>query len=113
MQLLFKFKGPLLKPKPKIIFFEIFEFFNNHISHLTQHSTINMALKWDHKNIFNKITIFIKFRWSPNVLFGLFDCDSTHPFSKPKNSNNVLLMFEPLWTYIDFYFNFNFWIITT
>jgi hypothetical protein len=46
MQLLFKFKVPLLKPKPKIIFLNFyFELFNIHISHLTLHSMINMALK--------------------------------------------------------------------
>ncbi len=74
MQLLFKFKSPLLKPKPKIIFFE---FFNIHINHLALHSMINMALKWHHKNIFNKITVFIKFWWLPNMFFGSFDCDYT------------------------------------
>jgi hypothetical protein len=58
MQLLFKFKGPLLKLKPKLLFFE---FFNIHISHLTLYSMINMALKWHHKNISNKITVFIEF----------------------------------------------------
>jgi hypothetical protein len=36
---------------------------------------INMALKWHHKNISNKIIIFIKFWQSPDVLFGSFDCD--------------------------------------
>jgi hypothetical protein len=62
MQLLFKFKGPLLKPKPKIIFLNFyFQFFNTHISHLAQHCTINMELKWHHKNISNNITIFIEF----------------------------------------------------
>jgi hypothetical protein len=58
MHLLFKFKGPLLKPKPKIYISEIF---NIHISHLTLHSMINMALKWHHKNISNKISVFIEF----------------------------------------------------
>jgi hypothetical protein len=84
MQLLFKFKCPLLKPKPNFILFWIFvfEFFNTHISHLTQHSMINMALKWHHKNIFNKITIFIEFWWSLDVLFGSFDCDYTQEESK-------------------------------
>jgi hypothetical protein len=78
MQLLFKFKGLLLKPKPKIIFLNFcFEFFNIHISHLTLHSMINMSLKWHHKNISNKIIIFIKFWRSPNMLFGLFDYDCT------------------------------------
>jgi hypothetical protein len=38
---------------------------------------IDMALKWHHKNISNKIIIFIEFWWSPNVLFGLLDCDYT------------------------------------
>jgi hypothetical protein len=55
MQLLFKFKGCLLKPKPKILYFE---FFNIQINHLALHSMIKMALKWDHKNIFNKIIVF-------------------------------------------------------
>jgi len=32
---------------------------------------INMALKWHHKNISNKIIVFIEFWQSPNVLFGL------------------------------------------
>jgi hypothetical protein len=31
------------------------------ISHLAQHSMINMALKWHHKNISNKIIIFKEF----------------------------------------------------
>jgi hypothetical protein len=75
MQMLFKFKGPLLKLKPKLI---IFEFFNIHISHLALHSMIQMALKWQHKNISNKIIVFIEFWWSPNVFFGSFDCDCTH-----------------------------------
>ncbi len=48
------------------------------ISHLAQHSTINMVLKWHHKNISNKIIIFIKFWRSPDVLFDLFNCDCTH-----------------------------------
>ncbi len=44
MQLLFKLKGLVLKPKPKIILFEFFfEFFNIHISHLAKHSMINIA----------------------------------------------------------------------
>ncbi len=77
-QLLFKFKGPLLKPKPKIFFLNFeFEFFNIHISHLALHSMINMALKWHHKNISNKIIDFINFWWSHDVLFGSFDCDYT------------------------------------
>jgi hypothetical protein len=47
------------------------------ISHLAKHSTINMALKWHHKNIFNKNIIFIEFWRLPNVLFDSFDCDYT------------------------------------
>jgi hypothetical protein len=78
MQLLFKFKGPLLKPKPKFIFLNFIKKFNIHISHLAVHSMINMALKWHHKNISNKIIVFIEFRLSPNMLFGLFDYDYTH-----------------------------------
>jgi len=54
-----------------------FEFFNIHISHLALHSMINMALMWHHKNITNKITIFIEFWRSPYVFFGSFDCDCT------------------------------------
>jgi len=78
MQLLFKFKGPLLKPKPKKIILNFyFEFFNIHISHLALHFMINMALKWHHKNIFNKITIFIEFWCLPDMFFSLFDCDYT------------------------------------
>jgi hypothetical protein len=74
MQMLFKFKGPLLKTKPKII---IFEFFNIHINHLKLHSMINMALKWHHKNIYNKIIVFINFWQVPNVFFASFDYDYT------------------------------------
>ncbi len=85
MQLLFNFKGPLLKPKPKIIIFNyFFEFFNIHINNLTIHSMINMALKWHHKNTSNKITIFIKFWQTPNIFFGLFNCDYTHCKNKTK-----------------------------
>ncbi len=47
------------------------------INHLAQHSMINMALKWYHKNISNKIIIFSEFWQSPNVLFDSFDCDYT------------------------------------
>jgi hypothetical protein len=36
-----------------------------------------MALKWHHKNISNKITIFIEFWRLPSVLFDSFDCDYT------------------------------------
>jgi len=39
---------------------------------------INMALKWHHKNISNKIIIFIEFWWSLDMFFSLFDCDYTH-----------------------------------
>jgi hypothetical protein len=55
MQILFKFKGPLLKPKPKIIFNFYFEFLNTHISHLAQLPMITMTLKWHHKNILTKL----------------------------------------------------------
>ncbi len=57
------------------------EFFNIHITHVSQHSMINMALKWHHKNVFNKIIIFIEFWWSPNMFFGPFDCDYTHYYN--------------------------------
>jgi hypothetical protein len=59
MQLLFKFKGPLLKPKLNFFFFNFyFEVLNTHISHLTQIPMITMALKWHHKNVSNKILSF-------------------------------------------------------
>jgi hypothetical protein len=78
MQLLFKFKGPLLKPKPKIIFFNFyFESLNIHINHLSQLSMIIMASKWHHKNISNKITVLKEFQWLFDMVFGLFDCDCT------------------------------------
>jgi hypothetical protein len=48
------------------------------ISQLTQHSTINMALKWHHKNIFNKIIVFTNFWQLVDVLFDSFDCDYSH-----------------------------------
>jgi hypothetical protein len=54
-----------------------FEFFNAHISHLTQHFMISMVLKWYHKKISHKIVVFIKFWWSFDVIFGSFDCDCT------------------------------------
>ncbi len=55
-----------------------FEFFNIHISHLTLHSMVNMALKRNHKNISNKTIVFMEFWWSLDVLFGSIDCDYTH-----------------------------------
>jgi len=55
-----------------------FELFNIQINHLALHSMIKMALKWHHKNISNKIIVFIKFWQFPNVFFGSFDCDYTH-----------------------------------
>jgi hypothetical protein len=62
-----------------IIFLKIcFECFNIHISHLALHSIIDMTLKWHHKNISNKIIVFIKFWQLPNVFFSLFNCDYTH-----------------------------------
>jgi len=75
MQILFKFKGFLLRLKHKIIYFE---FFNIHISHLTLHFMINMPLKWHHKNKSNKIAIFIKFWQLLDMFFGSIDCDCTH-----------------------------------
>ncbi len=48
------------------------------ISHLAQHSMINMALNWHHKNIFNKIIVFIEFWLSFDVFFDSFDYDYTH-----------------------------------
>jgi hypothetical protein len=54
--MLFKFKGPFLKPKPKIVFFQFyFEFLNIHISHLAQLPMITMALKWHHKTYLTKL----------------------------------------------------------
>ncbi len=69
-----KVQRSFIKIKTQNIFFEIF---NIHISHLTLHSMINMALKWHHKNISKKITIFIEFWRSLDMLFALFDCDYT------------------------------------
>ncbi len=80
MQLLFKFKGRLLKPKPKIIFFQFyFEFLNIHISHLAQLPMITMGLKWHHKNIYNKIIVFKELWRLSNMVFGSIDYDCTHP----------------------------------
>jgi hypothetical protein len=79
MQMLFKFKSPLLKPKPKLFFSNFyFEFPNSHIGHFTKLPMITMALKWHHKNIFNKITILKEFLQSSNIVFYSFDCDYTH-----------------------------------
>jgi len=38
---------------------------------------IKMALKWHHKNISNKITIFIEIWQFLNMFFGSFDYDCT------------------------------------
>ncbi len=73
---MFKFKGHLLKPKPKCFFLKIF-FQHFFFFHLALHSMIHMTLKWPHKNMSNKITIFIEFWWLPNMLFCSFDCDYT------------------------------------
>jgi hypothetical protein len=51
---------------------------NTPINHLAQHSTINMALKWHHKNTSNKIIVFIEFWQSSDVFFDSLDCDCTH-----------------------------------
>jgi hypothetical protein len=67
-----------IKTKTQIFKLKEKKIFNIHITHLALHSMINMALKWYHKNISNKITVFIEFWWSPDVLFGSFDCDYTH-----------------------------------
>jgi hypothetical protein len=73
--MLFKFKGHLLKPKLKIICLNFyFEFFNTHTSHLAQLSMINMALKWHHKNISNKVTNLKEFWRLSNMVFSSFDC---------------------------------------
>jgi hypothetical protein len=37
-----------------------------------------MALKWHHKNISNKIVVFIEFWQLLDVFFGSIDCDYTH-----------------------------------
>jgi hypothetical protein len=48
------------------------EFLDIHISLLAQLPMINMALKWHHINICNKIDVcFLSF----NVFFGLVNCD--------------------------------------
>jgi hypothetical protein len=65
------------KTKTQNILNFYFELFNTDISHLAQESTINMAIMWHHKNISNKITIFIEFWWLLEVLFGSFHCDYT------------------------------------
>jgi hypothetical protein len=79
MQWLFKFKSPISKPKLKIFFLDFyFELFSIHINHLTKLPMINIALKWHHKNISNKVTILKKFWPSSNMVLGLFDCDYTH-----------------------------------
>jgi hypothetical protein len=92
MQLLFKFKSPLLKQKPKKTnWIFILNFFNIHISHLTLHSMINMTLKWHHKNISNKITIFIEFWWWLDVFLGSFECDYIHVSLVSKLGNYIKL----------------------
>jgi len=79
MQLLFfKFKGPLLKPKSKIYFFQfLFWILQDSYSHLAQLPMITMTLKWHQKNISNKI-IVLKKNWQlSEMVFGLFDFDYT------------------------------------
>ncbi len=54
-------KDFLSNTKSKIVLFHFyFKFFNIYISHLTQFPIITMTLKWDHKNISNKIIILFK-----------------------------------------------------
>jgi hypothetical protein len=73
MQLLFKFKEPLWKPKPKIIFFNFhFESLNIDIGHFTKLPMITMAWKWHHKNIFNKITVLKEFWQLSDIVFCLW-----------------------------------------
>jgi hypothetical protein len=50
------------------------------INHLTQHSMINMTLKWHQKNITNKIIIFIEIWYWLIVFFDLFDYECTQSF---------------------------------
>jgi hypothetical protein len=66
--------------KNNVFWFFFGEFLNIHISHLTRHSTINMALKWHHKNIYNKITVFIEFWRLLDMFFGSIDygCTQNH-----------------------------------
>ncbi len=70
--LMFRFKSPLLKPKPKIKFNEIlFEFLNIHNNYLTQLGMINITSKCQNKNIFwNNLKFIILF----NMIFGSFEC---------------------------------------
>jgi hypothetical protein len=53
MQLLIKFKNPLIKPKPQKFNFInfLFEFHSIHISYLAQLEMINIILKFQNKNI--------------------------------------------------------------
>jgi hypothetical protein len=46
----------------------------NHVCKLLRTKDLH---KWYHKNISNKITIFIKFWCSPDMLVSSFDCDCT------------------------------------
>ncbi len=59
-----------------------FEFLNTCIGHFIKLPMITIALKWHHKNIFNKITILNFFWQSSNIVFCSFDCDSTHMASR-------------------------------
>jgi hypothetical protein len=47
------------------------------MNHLTQLPMINLALKWHHKNISNKVIVLKEFWQSFNMVFDLFDCDYT------------------------------------
>jgi hypothetical protein len=55
-----------------------------------------MTLKWHHKNISNKITIFIEFWQLLEVFFGSFDYDYTHRailcvYSTKKLDNTIII----------------------
>jgi hypothetical protein len=85
-----------------------FEFFNTHISHLAQHSIINMALKWHHKNISNKIMVFIEFWWLQHVFW--LDWLWLHPNPKFEDIHNfhinspIKKMFhEDAWLWISYH----------
>jgi hypothetical protein len=46
-----------------------YEFIDTYISHLTQRPMINMAIKWHHMNVCNKVVIWRLF----TMVFGLFN----------------------------------------
>jgi hypothetical protein len=54
---------------------------------------INMALKWHHKNISNKVTILKEFWWSFDMAFSSFDYDCTHKVQPIRKNHNHLFYF--------------------